>query len=96
VEQYVEESKEAQHLPELDQVIPTRELAQRSYAQTRQQDDQRPGAGEASDILDRIDSKIIRKAIVKQLAQRKQTGEEDNEFDQSTHDNCLWLIAYGV
>ena len=72
----IEEGKQAKHPPEFDKIIPTGDLAQGRYAQARQQKDQRPGAGKASDEFNGIGREIIGESIVKQLAEREQVAAE--------------------
>jgi hypothetical protein len=93
MEQNIEEGKEAEHSPEFDEFVPAGDFAQRSYAQARQQDYQRPGASEAGDVLDRIRGEVIRETIIKELAQREQAGEEHSEFEARKHSRH---IAYGI
>ena len=59
----VEKGKEAQHPPEFDQPLPTRDLAQRRYAERYQQKHQSPLAGGTCDDLDRIGTQATRKGV---------------------------------
>jgi hypothetical protein len=82
VERGVEERKQAEHSPQLDQIVPAGELSQRRDTQRREKRPQRPVAGLIGDVVARVRGEVVGVETPDEQAEGNEGGGEERRLQQ--------------